>query len=85
MPLFLWHVSMLYRFSCMLVATQPYGQKIIQYQICSCKYDQDSCKWQLVACQLHSDWLQMISSSDNIEMLFSRILSLGHLEIRWRW
>jgi hypothetical protein len=22
--------------------------------------DQDSCKWQPVACQLHSDWLQMI-------------------------
>jgi hypothetical protein len=36
-----------------------YGPKIIQYQICSCKYDQDSCKRQLVACQLHSDWLQM--------------------------
>jgi hypothetical protein len=24
--------------------TQPYGPKIIQYQICSCKHDQDSCK-----------------------------------------
>jgi hypothetical protein len=59
-PLFLWHVFMLYTFRCMLVHTQPYCPKIIQYQICSCKHDQDSCKWQLVACQLHNDWLQMI-------------------------
>jgi hypothetical protein len=58
-PLFLWHVSMLYTFSCMLVAHTTIWPKIIQYQICSCKHDQDSYKRQLVACQLHSDWLQM--------------------------
>jgi hypothetical protein len=41
-PLFLWHVSMLYTFSCMLVAQTT--SKIIQYQIYSCKHDQDSYK-----------------------------------------
>jgi hypothetical protein len=58
-PLFLWHVSVLYTFSCMLVAHTTVWPKKIQYQICGCKHDQDSYKRQPVACQLHSDWLQM--------------------------
>ncbi len=40
--------------------TSFYGPKIIQYQICSCKHDRYRCKWQPIACQLYSDWLQMI-------------------------
>jgi hypothetical protein len=53
--LVLWHVSMLYTFSCTLVAHTTVWLKIIQYQIYSCKHDQDSCKWQPIACQLHND------------------------------
>jgi hypothetical protein len=48
MPSFLWYVSMLYTFSCTLVAHTTVRLKIIQYQIYSSK-------WQLVA---YSDWLQ---------------------------
>jgi hypothetical protein len=35
------------------------AQKLYNTKFCSCKHDQDSYKRQLVACQLHSDWLQM--------------------------
>jgi hypothetical protein len=57
-PSFLWHMFMLYTFSCMLVAHTIVWLKMIQYQIYCCKHDRDSCKRQLVACQLHSDWLR---------------------------
>jgi hypothetical protein len=49
-PSILWQVSMLYTFNYMLVAHTIVWLKIIQYQIYSCKHDQDSYKWQLVAC-----------------------------------
>jgi len=58
MPLFLWHVSMLYTFSCMLVAHTTVWPK--NYTIPNLyKHDQNSYKREPVACQLHSDWLHM--------------------------
>jgi hypothetical protein len=35
------------------------AQKLYNTKFCSCKHDQDSYKRQPIACQLHSDWLQM--------------------------
>ncbi len=62
---------MLYIFSCMLVAHTILWLKIIQYQIYSYKHDRDSCKKQLVACQLHSDWLQTTRFFNNDDKINS--------------
>jgi hypothetical protein len=37
-------------------------EKLYNTKFIVAKDDQDSYKWQPIACQLHSDWLQMIGT-----------------------